>query len=547
MQTLRSFSQVIGIKYKVLTKILYGNKVESYYRSFTIPKKSGGTRNIKAPTGYLLDVQKMISKYLSEIQEKNNNKYSFAFEKNKNIIKNASKHINRKFVINIDLKDFFESFTFPRVRGFFIKNKNFKYSPKLATKVANLVCYEGSLPQGAPTSPVITNLIARILDHKILSVVKKYNLFYTRYADDLTFSTNDFKIKDNYESFLHDINKVVTKFGFEINHTKTNIQYKDNRQTVTGLITNKKIGVPKEYKTTTRAMANELYKTETFTINGEEGDLNQLEGRFSYIDQVSKYNNKGKVKKTPYNLSSVEKDYQRFLFYKWFYLKSMPIIITEGITDIMYIKAALMNKYKDYPNLVTYDEKSKEFKFHIKFLNKNSKTSYFFNLSEGGNGYNYFLNLFKKSKHNKNVIPYNNIFNEIKGEVNKSPIIIIMDNELISKDKPLKTTLNYIGITNHETMKNDLIERSIKYDRIYILTNELADQQNESEMEDLFDSSILNVKIKGKSFQRNKQINSKTEFGKKVFAKYVIENYSRIDFSKFKTLLDNIDKINSGK
>src|SRR5690554_5451469 len=103
MRTLRWFSEVVGVEHKTLTYILYNKKIENFYKEFQIPKKNGGYRNIKAPQKELLFVQKRIAKYFSSIQGENNNSFSYAFQKNKSIILNASKHVNRRYLVNIDL------------------------------------------------------------------------------------------------------------------------------------------------------------------------------------------------------------------------------------------------------------------------------------------------------------------------------------------------------------------------------------------------------------------------------------------------------------
>src|SRR5690606_25401369 len=99
-------------------------------------------------------------------------------------------HIGKKNVLNIDLKDYFDCFNFGRVRGFFLKNNNFKLNPDVATTIAQIACYNDTLPQGSPCSPVISNLITHALDIRLASLAKKHSCVYTRYADDLTFSTN---------------------------------------------------------------------------------------------------------------------------------------------------------------------------------------------------------------------------------------------------------------------------------------------------------------------------------------------------------------------
>ncbi len=102
---------------------------------------------------------------------------------------NAIMHINQKNVLNIDLKDFFDSFNFGRVRGFFIKNNHFKLDHHIATVIAQIACYDNKLPQGSTCSPVITNLITHSLDIKLASLARKHSCIYSRYADDMTFST----------------------------------------------------------------------------------------------------------------------------------------------------------------------------------------------------------------------------------------------------------------------------------------------------------------------------------------------------------------------
>lgn len=113
-------------------------------------------------------------------------------------------------------KGFFDSIHFGRVRGFFNKNIEFNLPLDMATVMAQLVCYKGVLPQGAPTSPIVSNLICNILDIRILNLVKKYRMNYTRYADDMTFSTNDRCIVDNYDGILEEIANELDKFGLYI-------------------------------------------------------------------------------------------------------------------------------------------------------------------------------------------------------------------------------------------------------------------------------------------------------------------------------------------
>ncbi len=174
-----------------------------------------------------------------------------------------------------------------------MKNRNYQFPKEVATAIAQIACYEGKLPQGAPSSPIITNMICNIFDMRLLHLAKKYKLDYTRYADDLSFSTNNKKFVECEEKFFEELALEITRAGFAINSKKTRVQYKDSHQEVTGIVVNKKLNVDRKYYKMTRAMAYELYKNGEFKIDGKEsGTINQLEGRFSYINQLDKYNSK---------------------------------------------------------------------------------------------------------------------------------------------------------------------------------------------------------------------------------------------------------------
>jgi len=204
--TRNEFADYLNIKRKTLTYVLYEAGVNSFYQSFDIPKKDGSARHIYAPTGALKTIQKKLADalydYQKNIKSETNIKtnISHAFEKEKGIITNAQIHRNKRYIICLDLKDYFESFHFGRVMGFFENNRNYKLSHEVAVIIAQIACYNGFLPQGAPSSPVITNLISQIMDSHLLKICKKYHLDYTRYADDLTFSTNDKNFLDKKDA-----------------------------------------------------------------------------------------------------------------------------------------------------------------------------------------------------------------------------------------------------------------------------------------------------------------------------------------------------------
>lgn len=226
LKTRNELADFLKIPRQKFTQILYSIYPNNCYTTFEIPKKKGGTRSINAPNDELKEIQRRIAKVLSDYKQtilKDNhteNKISHAFEKGKSIISNAEVHKNKRLVSNVDLKNFFDSFHFGRVCGYFEKNKYFMLPHEVAVILTQLSCYEGKLPQGAPTSPIITNLMCQILDAKIISLSKKYKLSYTRYADDLTFSTNNRQFIDKYNEFVKRLEKIINHEGFEINKKK---------------------------------------------------------------------------------------------------------------------------------------------------------------------------------------------------------------------------------------------------------------------------------------------------------------------------------------
>ncbi|MGC6768815.1 retron Ec67 family RNA-directed DNA polymerase/endonuclease [Enterococcus sp. LJL51] len=581
------FFKLLNIPKKNMTYLLYNKDkkgTENSYQTFEIKKRNGGIRIIHAPNDELKFVQKRLVKLLWTTQKKawreNNAKsnISHAFEKKKSIITNARIHRNKRFLLNVDLEDFFSSFHFGRVKGFFEKDNTFKVPKEVALIIAQLTCYQGVLPQGAPSSPIITNLICKIMDFRILKLAKQFKLDYSRYADDLTFSTNNKIFLGQETVFLKKLNEEIERAGFKINNEKTRLQFNCSRQEVTGLIVNKKINVPREYYKNTRAMAYSLYKNGEFMINNVSGNINQLEGRFAFINQLDKWNNKleydlslddnnieyqkyllpTKRKEKNHHvmlqmLNAREKEYQKFLYYKYFYGNVIPTIVTEGKTDIRYIKAALKSLYKDYPNLV--EKKNNEFKFKVFFFRKSkqkngkdiSRYKYFFNLPIDGadsmkNLYNFF-----SEKNNKLYPNYLKCFNSF-GSRPASPTIFIFDNEISSKkEKPLKSFINYVYSKENAQVKKDRIKflednLSLRVtENLFLVTNHLLKNSIETEIEDLFDNKTLAHEEGGKKFSKDGDSNSC--YGKEIFSKYVLKHYEEIDFENFRPILDILNEI----
>lgn len=549
ISTRNELADFLGIPRKKLTHILYINKPDSYYETFEIPKKSGGKRKISAPFGDLKSVQKKILKalydHINECKQDTKCNISHAFEKGKGIISNARVHRNKRYVLNMDLENFFDSIHFGRVCGYFQKNNYFKLPYEVSVVLAQLLCYKKALPQGAPTSPMITNLICEILDMQLLKLAKKFKLDYTRYADDLTFSTNDVNFLNNYENFMEVVRNQICGAGFKINDKKTRVQYRDSRQTVTGLVTNKKLSVDRRYYKQVRAMADSLYQNGSYSNNGVEGTIGQLEGKFSFIDQLDRYNNIKDVEQqhSVFNLNGREKQYQKFLFYRYFFVSEKPVIVTEGKTDVKYLKAALKKLHTEYPELI---EKSPDghFEFKITFLKRSKRLKYFFGMSQDGadamkNLFNFFVD---KNPKFKNY--YKELCNASGGKP-LNPVVLIFDNELSNKNKPISSFVSHADIKGkkREMLEENLVVEVVDDGNLFLVTNPLVQEENECEIEDLFDESTISHTIGGKTFSKNDKADKEKHYGKEIFANYIQSNYQNINFENFKPILNNISKI----
>lgn len=223
------------------------NSPEDHYRSFQLRKRSGGYREILSPYPALLEMQYWI--YNNILKKIPVSAYAHGFTRRKSIITNAKVHLNQKELLKLDLKDFFPSININRVIYIYT---SLGYTNKVAFYLASLCCYEQHLPQGAPTSPYLSNIVSSLLDKRLIALSKKYNLRYTRYADDLTFSGDS--IPAVLISYIKDI---AEQEGFAINSEKTRLYKNKGKRIVTGISVNgQELKVPKEYK---RNLRQELH------------------------------------------------------------------------------------------------------------------------------------------------------------------------------------------------------------------------------------------------------------------------------------------------
>lgn len=223
------------------------------YSSFEIKKRSGSLRTINAPKAGLKSILKCLAVLFESVYEAN--KSVTGFVSGKSIVDNALQHVNREFVYNIDLKDFFHSFDRNRVKmcvwGIFF-NYN-KEQEQIAFIIASLCTHpliiddieRIVLPQGSPTSPILTNILCEKLDRRLQGLARRFRIRYTRYADDITFSSNFNVFED--DNFLNELSRIITDQNLLINSDKTRLQKRGFRQEVTGLIVNDKVNVHRRY------------------------------------------------------------------------------------------------------------------------------------------------------------------------------------------------------------------------------------------------------------------------------------------------------------
>jgi RNA-directed DNA polymerase len=235
------------------------------YRRFSIPKKSGEKRIIYAPNKGLKSIQKCLNLIFQVIY--NPSHAAMGFVPGKSIVDNAKVHAGSVYVYNIDLKDFFPSIDQARWWGR-LQHAPFNLKKgtergEIANIIAVLCCHNMKverkdengewqiekrwvLPQGAPTSPTITNIICQQLDFYLLAVAKRFGLKYTRYADDITFSSMH-NVYQKDSDFLKELHRIIEEQNFHIKESKTRLQKQGYRQEVTGLLVNEKPNVQKRY------------------------------------------------------------------------------------------------------------------------------------------------------------------------------------------------------------------------------------------------------------------------------------------------------------
>ena len=545
-------AKLLGFTPTGVSYILYMTDPAKKYRTFVIPKKSGGTRTIQAPEKRLSLLQDRLARVLYacvEERQRENRKFWFAshgFHKGRTIVSNAEVHRRKFFVFNIDLEDFFGSINFGRVRGFFIHDKMFELKPHVATVIARIACHENALPQGSPCSPVISNLIGNILDARLLALARDAHCTYTRYADDLTFSTNEKLFPTEIAVNVHgaewevgaQLRKTIERTGFKINPAKTRMSLRRSRQTVTGLVVNAKPNINQAYYRAARAMCNSVFQTGLYDKPSDDEsklteNLNPLEGTLSHIYFVKARRDR------PYNLNKAAKEagefdpprapetlYKKLLFYKYFAAPKAPLIVTEGVSDITYIQCAIRSLAEKFPALVT---------------RKNGKTSRLVNFLKPSGTSRDILNLGHGASGQASLISqYTNNLRKYAYKPMEHPVIVLCDNDGGPKTV-FKNAASKSGLTILTTTVDPFYHLG---ENLYLVKVPEGTPPREREIEELFNPTLLATEIDGKLFDPKKMHNDENHYGKVVFAEAVVRaNALSVDFSDFEELLLRIEQV----
>jgi len=297
-------AQAMGLSLPELRFLAFERRVSriSHYRRFAMPKKTGGERIISAPMPRLKRAQYWVLENV--LARAPLHPAAHGFLKGRSIVSNAAPHVGQALVINVDLKDFFPSIAMPRVKGVFTE---LGYSEQVATTLA-LLCTESAtetvvvdgetfhvahgprtLPQGAPSSPALTNILCRRLDARLQGAAAKLGFSYTRYADDLTFSGGA-DTRKLAGKLLWRVRQIVIDEGFTPHPEKQHVMGSHERQSVTGIVVNQKPAVDRD---TLRRFRATLFQVEKDGPQGKQWNGNQnvlaaLEGYAHFVQMVDR-------------------------------------------------------------------------------------------------------------------------------------------------------------------------------------------------------------------------------------------------------------------
>ena len=238
-------------------KTLYGlsNNLEKHYHNVLIPKRDGSKRKLSVPDLILKSVQKSIAENI--LSQYPISSYAKAYKVGSNVQRNAQPHVGKKKILKLDIEGFFDHILYSQVKNIVFCEE--KFAEPIRVLLTMLCYYKESLPQGAPTSPAITNIIMYDFDETVGAFCNEKKIAYTRYCDDMTFS-GDFDERE----VIAFVKGELCKLGLFLKNRKTAVIPASKRQTVTGVVVNEKLNITKEYK---KKIRQEMHYIQKFGLD----------------------------------------------------------------------------------------------------------------------------------------------------------------------------------------------------------------------------------------------------------------------------------------
>jgi len=270
--SLYAFNNKLTDNQKIKKIYIMSNHITKYYNGFTIKKRNGKNRNILSPYNDLKRIQFNILNDL--LYDKRSSKYAKAYIKNVSLIDNVKIHKGYKYILKLDISSFFENISYVDIFNIY---KEYGFSDGLCSVLAHLTTYNEYLPQGAPTSPYLSNLVMRGFDYIIGEWCDKNNINYTRYSDDMTFSMNEYNT-----DLIRFVRVNLYKYGLELNNDKICLINNSSQQKITGIVVNDKIQVDSKYRKTIR---QEIYYINKFGIDEHIRRIN-IDDKVKYLKSL---------------------------------------------------------------------------------------------------------------------------------------------------------------------------------------------------------------------------------------------------------------------
>lgn len=261
--TVRELASLMGMDHRRIIWLAYKAPNERRYAEHKIHKKSGGHRTLHVPNPSMKFAQRALLPLFEDVYEVRDPVHGFVRERS--VKTNARLHVGKRYVLNVDIHDFFPSITAPRIQGL-LTSGPYELTSNVAHIITQLCSHpDGFLPQGAPTSPILSNMICRRMDGELQRLASEYRCTYSRYVDDITFSSGSDPFPEaiaRYPIALGTsqvvigtrLRSLIRKNGFELNYLKSRLQVSWSRQEVTGLTVNEKINVRRSYVKNLRAI-----------------------------------------------------------------------------------------------------------------------------------------------------------------------------------------------------------------------------------------------------------------------------------------------------